>query len=225
LAMIYSALPRHPNHEHKIKLRHLSLLSEIKIAKRFFPQVFPFLVLGFGIGVYEAVFIIFGPIEFVRTSEVAGLLSALIMLANLFVPLFAVWLLHRFAEKVLISVSAITLLLVSVVYIATTDTSIVALMLFLSFSLLALIFLAKDSAFLNILNMFATSEEEEAVSISSLGPNVAYVIVGIVGGVVMQSLGFNTAVILAAVTLLVSVIIFLVFRPNATSGASTKMYS
>lgn len=191
------------------KAGKLSLYSELSIIKKHFRKVIPFVIIGFGAAAFEAIFFVFGSIELAKMTSIAGVIMSLIMLANVVIPPILVPIIPKSWLKGFLVVSCLLIGVgtFSMSYIA--NEWILAMLLFVLFSLLASSYVAVDSLFLKALSRIKNSEEDEITSVNSLGPNVAYIFVAFFGGSLLQTSSFASGAAIGAGILIICTLIFL----------------
>lgn len=206
---IYLSFSNNTGHQIARKARHLSLVSEVQIIRRHFRKVLPHLVLGFGVGSVEAIMLVYGTIYFTERTDIAGLIVGLSLLMNVLVPPVAILVFRRLGAKMTIGLATLFCSL----FILTFGMVVGELMLLLIsvsvFATVATMWVINDSIFMRMLSRIKHDEEDEIVSISGLGPNIAYALVVLFGGVVMQQFGFEKTALLGIAVLLVCIGCFL----------------
>ncbi len=192
--------------EHATKL---SLYSEIRIIRKHFNKVVPFIIVGFGAAAFEAIFFVFGPIELSNMTNISGIIMSLIMLANVIVPPIIVPMLPKKYMKVFLFFSSIFILCGTIAMSSVQNEWVLAALIFTLFSLLASSYVASNALFLQALAKIKDNEEDEVASVNSIGPNLAYVLIAIFGGLLLKSSTFAFGALLGAVLLFLSTLVFL----------------
>lgn len=224
-ALMYVTFNDHPGHEFKHKVRHLSLCSEYIVLKNHFYDVFPHFLLSFGIAAYEAVFLVFGPAAFNKVSvEFAGLLSGIGLLANVIVPSFISKIIATFGQRWTLLIAGFGVLFSSIAIWIIEDITLLAGFIFLAFSFLATIFLVNDAVFLGTLSKLKSNEEDEIVSVRSMGPNLGYVTAALLGGVLITQVGFKTTVLGCVIILLITLLLFKLAKRHDSLRTAREMY-
>lgn len=225
MLFMYVTFDRHPEHEFKHKAHKLTLYSEIAILRKHFRQVLPFFVLSFGVATFEAMFLIFGPPTFAKLApELAGLLTTIGLLANVLVPTIAVRLIEWAGTGLSLAFSALGVSLMSLLIINTSAVEFLLPVIFLAFVFLVFVFVTNDGSFLHTISKLKKTEEDEVISVRSMGPNLAYVTTALLGGVVVSRYGFQAGVLLGTILLLLSLIIFTLTRERGSAGITHQMY-
>jgi MFS family permease len=224
--LMYVTFNNHPGEHFRHKMHHLSIYSEFAVLQKHFDKVFPHFMLSFGVAAYEAVFLIFGPAAFSRLSvEFAGLLSGIGLLANVIVPTFMSRIIQVFGLRWTLLISGIGVLFSSIAVWAVNETFLLAIFIFTSFAFLTCIFLINDAVFLHTLSKLKSSEEDEIVSVRSMGPNLGYITASLFGGLFITQFDFKTAVLGCVIILLVTLLIFKLAKLNDSLRTSSEMYS
>lgn len=217
LFLMYITFNDHPGSHFKHKMHHLSFYSEYVVLKKHFREVFPHFMLSFGTASFEAVFLIFGPAAFSRISlESAGLLSGIGLLANVLMPSIMDKIIKITGVRWILILCGTGVLAASIAVWSTTDVPTLAICIFLAFSFLAGIYLVNDALFLQTISKLKTSEEDEVVSVRSMGPNLGYITVALVGGVLITKFDFKLAILGCVIILLVTLLIFRLAKSNDT---------
>lgn len=223
--LMYMVFNNHPGRDYKHKLQRLSFYSELLVLKNHFSEVFPHFVMSYGIAIFESVFLIFGPSYFSKISvEGAGLLTGIGLLANVLLPSVMVRLITRFGTRVVMIVATIGIALSVLGFILVDSVWLLALATFMGFGWLVAIFVINDSSFLEGMSKLKVSEEDEIVSVRSMGPNLGYVTVAILGAVVISQWGFEFALVCCAIILLFSALIFRIYKYHDYLRTTPEMY-
>jgi predicted MFS family arabinose efflux permease len=195
-------------------MHRISFISEWRVVKRHFRKVLPHLLLGFGIGAFEGVFLVFGPIEFDRVSDIGGLITGLGLLSNVFIPPLALYLLLKYRARGIILVCSWLTMLGAIFFLGDLSVGAILGIVVALFSVNAVMLVTNEATFLRMLSGVKLSEEDEVVSVNGLGPNLAYALVAMLGGVVMSRFGFSGAVIMAGgIVLICSALFMMTYRP------------
>lgn len=214
-ALLFLVFNNHPGHDYKKKTQYLTLRSDIYILHKHFKMVLPYFLLSVGVSAYEAVFLIFGPIEFTKQFPgFAGILTSVGLLAYIFfTPLLAQIIKYIPVKRLLIS-SLAGLIVVTFLHTQAVGEVAVGICIFFSFAFTSTMTVVNDASFMKAISRLKTREEDEVVSVRSLGPNLAYVLVAVVGGTGFISSDFDTAVVVGIWMVIISVISFIILRPN-----------
>lgn len=223
--VMYLVFNNHPGEHFTQKSHKLSLYSEYVILKKHFTEVFPHFILSFGVAAFEAMFLIFGPPTFAAINPgLSGLLTAVGLLANVLMPSLVVRFVEFVGPRIALICAAFGVMAGALTVWATLNTVVLLLAIYFCFLCMVVIFVVNDASFLHTLSRLKTSEEDEVISVRSMGPNFAYVIVSLLGGVLVQRAGFQAGVLASAMILIASLMLFKLTKSNDHIRVAPKMY-
>lgn len=210
LGYMFIAFVKQPVIELAHRARNLSFLSELRVMRRHFKKVLPHIFLGFGVAGVEAIFLVFGPIEFSSLTGLGGLITGFGLFVYVLVPTLSVVLIRKLSAGYVVGVLGLLSFITASLYALGLDLwgIIGVTMLILVFN--AMLMVINDATFLKMLSKIKQDDEEEVISINGLAPNLAYGAIAVAGGVIIEASGFYVAFTASVFILLLCVVGFVV---------------
>lgn len=196
------------------RITHLSLATELKIVRKHFTAVMPIFLFGIGISLFEAGVVLFGSIYLDRTTSIPGLIIGLGTVASVVVPVMLSGAIPEKFVKYWVLVCGLIAFTSAMLLAGTAPTSIMLIPIFFGISAaVAIGYWLYNYYSLEFLATIRISDRDEILSLGGVLFSLAYILIGVLGGSVIEAVGFVTLLIVtSSLMLFLSLYYYLILR-------------